>query len=147
MPRIKIASLAVATLAAAGLVPLSPIPARATLNWDYQCTANDEHVGLDLTVVFITGTVGPISIVNVGGKLTVKDPTASIAFVKDDVEQFWTMDDEFRLSASQIPPEEQFTRLQIDTTCKERVCTGIYVLGYRGKPVSGPISCKQREPG
>ncbi len=144
MPRLSTACL----VAVVALVVLSAAPAGATFNWDYQCTANDEHVGLDLTVVFIAGTVGPFSIVDVGGKLTVKDPAGSITFVKDDVEQFWTMDDEFRLSASQLSPEEkQLTRLQIDTSCKERVCTGLYVLGCRGKPVSGPISCKQSEMG
>lgn len=149
MSRIQFTSLAAAAFAAAGLVPLSPAPALATLNWDYRCTANDEHVGLDLTLKFTTpGNIGVISLVNVAGEVAVKDPAGKITFAKDDVHQFWTMDDEFKFYAGQLSPEDKdLTRLQIDTSCKERVCTGMYFLGYRGKPVDGPISCKQSEMG
>lgn len=149
MSRNRLTSLAAAAFAAAGLVPLWPAPALATLNWDYRCTADDEHVGLDLTLKFTTpGNVGVISLVNIAGEIAVKDSAGKISFAKDDVHQFWTMDSEFKLYAGQLSPEDQqLTRLQIDTSCKERVCTGTYFLGYRGKPMDGPISCKQSEIG
>lgn len=129
---------------ASALIALSGAPAGATFNWDDQCTAKDDQAEIELTIVFVAGTFGRIDVADFSATATTKDPPATLAFEKNDVEQFWTRNDEFRLSLAGEEPDAQ---LLIATTCQAGSCSGTYKLTWGGKTLEGSVSCRQSEAG
>ncbi|MFN3622910.1 MAG: hypothetical protein ACK4TP_02515 [Hyphomicrobium sp.] len=127
-------------------------PAAATANWTYTCNAGDKKIELDVSLIFNQGTAGRISVTEADGTVrrSGKDSTDddSVDFGADDVEQFWTTDDTFRIAFSAYRGEEsEPARLVIDTACKALRCTGTYRYTRQGRNEMGAVVCDSDEKG
>jgi hypothetical protein len=127
---------------------LQSTAARATANWGYACAVADKQVHLDVSVTFNQGTAGAITASDVNGAVKAEGEAAPVAFAADDIEQYWTEDDAFRISFSRYVGEEpEPARILIVTTCKDLRCEGTYRFTRREAAVSGPIQCEGSEKG
>lgn len=133
-------------------VMLGPAPASATHGWDYTCRSTSGPLKVEAEAVFSAGTIGAIRLDSADVKLAPADggpaaaPTA--VFDGEDVEQFWTDPQHFRLSISTyIGDEPENARLLIDTSCQDLKCAGSYRFTWKGAPQAGNIACTQTEPG
>jgi hypothetical protein len=120
-----------------------------TFNWDYQCSASDKNLALEVAATFTAGSAGPFRLTDIAASVKpTGEPVGDPAFTRDDVEQFWTADDAFLIAFSRYVGEESDpARLMVTTTCKVRACKGTYAYTCRGANAGGIINCQQSEAG